>query len=122
MTVGSTVGRSVGPMPGLHDRHDYRSVTVSDYFSLLLIVACSRFHGDANIIQRMTYADRRRPVFAQQTIVEILDLASVHRKKGEAGIKMFFGILLGFPERSSQPRICPATIRRQLLDETWYVA
>ena len=66
MTFGSVVGRSVGSMPGLHGRHDYRSVTVFDYFSLLLIVACSRFYGDANIIQRMAYADRCRPVFAQQ--------------------------------------------------------
>jgi len=53
-------------MQGLHDWHDYRCVTVFDYFSLLSIVACSRFDGDANIIQRMTYAKRFRSVFAQQ--------------------------------------------------------
>ena len=52
--------------PGFFSTVDYRSVTVSDYFSLLPIVACSRFHGDANIIQRTTYAERFRSVFAQQ--------------------------------------------------------
>ncbi|MGA2704435.1 MAG: hypothetical protein ABSH35_25485 [Isosphaeraceae bacterium] len=57
---------AAGPMQGLHDWHDYRCVPVFDYFSLLSIVACSRFDGYANIIQRMTYAKRFRSVFAQQ--------------------------------------------------------
>ena len=35
--------------------------TVSCRCLLLPIVACSRFHGDASNIQRMTYAERFRP-------------------------------------------------------------
>ena len=42
-------------MQGLHDWHDYRCVTVFDYFLLLLIVACSKFHDDVNEDQDRLY-------------------------------------------------------------------
>jgi len=35
-------------MLGSHESSGYRCVTVSDYFLLLLIVVCSRYHVDAN--------------------------------------------------------------------------
>jgi hypothetical protein len=42
-------------MPGLHHDNDYRCVTVFDYFSLLVTVACSRFHGNVNKDMTMVY-------------------------------------------------------------------
>src|SRR5271157_4429853 len=57
-------------MPGLQRRHDYRCLTVSDYFSVLAIVVYLRFHEDVNKY-RITLCDIVKSAFFALHTIEL---------------------------------------------------